>query len=230
MDSLVQQNSQDGTSNARDAGFLNSSRRGTRRYVIWALCCGGLIVFGWEASYVLLGPNFHCVAPANAYRSGQPNAGWLDRAIDQHGIRSVINLRGDGHDSAWYLTEREVAEKRGVHFENVMLSASFAPHPRDLRRLVRVLDNAPRPVLFHCRSGGDRSGFTAAIFLLLYTDAPLDEARGQLSWRYGHYRYGRSACLHGPLDQYEEWLTAQELEHRPEYFRRWITRVYRLPV
>jgi hypothetical protein len=92
-----------------------------------------------------------------------------------------------------------------------------------------VLDNAARPVLFHCRSGGDRSGLAAAIFLLLYTDASLAEARGQLSLRFGHNPYGRSACLHSVLDRYEQWLDAESREHRPEYLRQWIAHVYRLP-
>ncbi|MCI0682299.1 MAG: tyrosine-protein phosphatase, partial [Gemmataceae bacterium] len=188
---------------------------------------GALVAFAWEAGYVLLGPNFHCVTPDDAYRSGQPNAAWLGRTIDRHGIRSVINLRGDGHASAWYVNERRVADERDLFFDNVMLSAAFAPHERDLRRLVRTLDAAPRPVLFHCRSGGDRSGLVAAIYLLLYTDTPMDAARGQLCWRYGHNRYGRSACLHGVLDQYEAWLTSQPTEHRPEHLRHWIAKVYR---
>jgi protein tyrosine phosphatase (PTP) superfamily phosphohydrolase (DUF442 family) len=221
MDSVVLENS--------EAGPVAPPRRKTVRYVVWLFVCCGLGVLGWEACYVLLGPNFHCVAPADAFRSGQPDADWLDRAIDQHGIRSVINLRGDGQESDWYVNERRVADERGVMFENVMLSASFAPQPCVLRRLVEVLDSAPRPVLFHCRSGGDRSGLVAALYLLLYTDAPIDEARGQLSLRYGHYAYGRSACLHGVLDQYEQWLTAEGLEHRSEHLRQWIAHFYRLP-
>src|SRR5688572_10215698 len=194
MDSVVSENSEEATATASRAGPSRSRRRGKVRYLVWALVCCGLIGIGWEACYMLVGPNFHCVAPADAYRSGQPKADWLDSAIDEHGIRSVINLRGDGHESAWYVNERRGTEKHGVAFENLMLSASFAPHPRDLRRLVHVLDSAPRPVLFHCRSGGERSGLVAALYLLLYTEASIDEARGQLSWRYGHNRYGRSAC------------------------------------
>lgn len=229
IDHVVLENSPAQTSHVRRGNLRNLPPRGPVRWGLCGLLCGALIALGWEAGYVLLGPNFHCVAPAMAYRSAQPKAAWLDRTIHQHGIRSVINLRGDGHESAWYVNERAVAKEHGAYFENVMLSAAFAPNQRDLRRLVRVFDSAPRPVLFHCRSGGDRSGLAAAIFLLLCTDAPVEEARGQLSLRYGHNPYGRSACLHGVLDRYEEWLATAALEHRPEHLRHWIMRVYRRP-
>ena len=229
MDSVALEDPGDAGHSVPDPRPINSPRRKLLRYGLLALVLVGLVTIGWEACYVLLGPNFHVVTPDQAYRSGQPKADWLGRTIDRHGIRSVVNLRGDGHASAWYVNERRVADERGVEFENVMLSASFAPHQRDLRRLIQVLDNAPRPVLFHCRSGGDRSGLTAAIFLLLYTDASLEQARGQLSLRFGHNRYGRSACLHSVLDQYEQWLTDDSREHRPEHLRQWIARVYRLP-
>jgi protein tyrosine phosphatase (PTP) superfamily phosphohydrolase (DUF442 family) len=229
MDSVVLENSRAGSPASPSARPAKPARRKTLQYLAFALILGVLGVFGWEAYYVFLGPNFHCVTPADAYRSGQPKADWLEQVVDEHGIRTVINLRGDGHESAWYVNERRVADERGLAFENVMLSASFAPQPRDLQRLLTVLDDAPRPVLFHCRSGGDRSGLVAALYLLLYTETPLDKARGQLSLRYGHYAYGRSACLHGVLDQYEQWLAGEDLEHRPEHLRHWITHFYRRP-
>jgi hypothetical protein len=90
-----------------------------------------------------------------------------------------------------------------------------------------VLDRLPKPVLIHCHGGADRSGLAAAVYLLLYTDTPIDEARRQLSWRYGHFAYGRSACLQNVLDQYEDWLAGQQLAHQPERLREWIMRVYR---
>ena len=204
-----------------------AQRRGCKRFWLWGLACAGLALLGWEVFYVLAGTNFHCIAPGAAYRSAQLSPDWLGQVIDQHGIRTVINLRGDGHDSPWYVNERQTVLERGGHFENVMLSAGFAPHHRDLRLLMKVLDNSPRPVLFHCRNGSDRSGFAATIYLLLYTDTPMDEARQQLSWRYGHVAFGRSACLQDVFDQYKAWLLSREIEHRPEHLRDWIMRVYR---
>lgn len=227
MNSVIAQASPAGIPRADFAGRDAPQRRARRRWRLWGLVGAALILFGWEAAYVLLGPNFHVVAPGQAYRSAQPSADWLRRTMAREGIRSVVNLRGDGHESSWYQDERQAVLDRGGCFENVMLSAAFAPHQRDLRLLVRVLDGLPKPVLIHCRAGADRSGLAAVIYLLLYTDTPMDEARRQLSWRYGHIACGRSACLQNVLDQYEEWLAGQQVVHQPDRLRAWIMHVYR---
>lgn len=38
--------------------------------------------------------NVHTVIPGEIYRAGQPRPGLLDRMERQHGIRTVLNLRG----------------------------------------------------------------------------------------------------------------------------------------
>ena len=227
MDSVVAQHTSAGAIIADEAVRAAPLRRTARRWWLIAFICVALSVFAWEVIYVTLGSNFHCVAPGQAYRSAQPSATWLRQTMQREGIRSVVNLRGDGNDAIWYVEERAAVLEAGGYFDNVMLSAAFAPHQRDLHRLVRVLDAAPRPVLFHCRAGADRSGLAAAIYLLLYTDTPMTEARQQLGLRYGHIAWGRSACLHNVLDQYEDWLADQHVVHQPERLREWIMRVYR---
>src|SRR5947199_571473 len=100
------------------------------------------------------------------------------------------------------------------------MSASDKPFEGELRKLVDAFDRCGEPALIHCNSGSDRSGFAAACFLLLKTQATLREARGQLSVRYGHLPWGKARCLDRVLDQYESWLIGQDLAHEPEHFRR----------
>jgi hypothetical protein len=59
------------------------------------------------------------------------------------------------------------------------------------------------PVLFHCKSGADRAGFMAALYLVLAEGRPVAEARGQLSLRYGHVRQGKTGVLDAFFDAYE---------------------------
>ena len=59
------------------------------------------------------------------------------------------------------------------------------------------------PVLFHCKSGADRAGLMAALFLALHEGRPVAEARRQLGLRYGHLSLGRTGVLDAFFDAYE---------------------------
>ena len=54
----------------------------------------------------------------------------------------------------------------------------------------------------HCKSGADRAGFAAALYLLLQRRRPAEEAQEQLSWRYLHLRAGATGILHFLIDRY----------------------------
>ncbi|MBL8864944.1 MAG: hypothetical protein JNK93_05230, partial [Planctomycetia bacterium] len=72
--------------------------------------------------------------------------------------------------------------------------------------------------------GADRTGLTAALVQLLYTDATLDRARRQLWPRYGHFRFGRTAAMDEFYDRYESWLAGRA--HTPALIREWIANDY----
>ncbi len=210
------------------SGCWKPRRLGRRLgWLLLALFGGAAGAASWETVCAVCGSNFHVVKPGQAYRSGQLAPEQFQKVIADYGIRTVVNLRGDGGEAEWYRRERLAVAEAGGRLENSMLAAMPAPTVRDLSRLVRLLDAAPRPVLLHCCSGMDRSSFAAAVFLLLASDATLAEARAQMSWRYGHLASGRSSCLDRVLDQYAAWLTSQGLDHGPEHFRHWATHVYR---
>ena len=64
--------------------------------------------------------------------------------------------------------------------------------------LTEALRTAPQPALIHCKSGADRAGFAAAVFLLLQ-GKPAAEAMRQLSLRFGHVRRSRAGVLDAVL-------------------------------
>ena len=68
--------------------------------------------------------------------------------------------------------------------------------------LADALRAAPKPALVHCKSGADRAGFAAAVFLLL-EGAPVAVALGQLRLRYGHLRGSRAGVLDAVLLRFE---------------------------
>jgi hypothetical protein len=196
------------------------------RVLLRGCLVGVLLTFCLHAGYVLLGPNFHTVIPGQVYRSAQLSASDLDRFIRSKHIRTVVNLRGCCDPEAWYLDEGRVALRHDVSMEDLGFSAGRLPSTVTIRQLVEVIDKSDYPILFHCHKGADRTGMASAMALLLRTDTPLEEARGQLGWRYGHLAIGRTASIDRFFDLYEEWLAEHQQRHTPDVLRRWIEHEY----
>lgn len=150
----------------------------------------------------------------------------LARAIREHGIRTVLNLRGPNATEDWY--RRELAEtlEGGAVQVDVPLSSCVWMSRVQLRTLVDVLDRSDYPLLVHCAWGSERTGLTSAIAELLRPDSGLDEAHEQFALRYLYVRLGDGRIMAEFLDQYEQWLVAQGLRHAPAVFRRWVSEGY----
>jgi hypothetical protein len=63
---------------------------------------------------------------------------------------------------------------------------------------------------------------TAAVAELLTPGRTVEDARQQLSLRYLYIRLGDGRIMAELFDQYENWLTSNQLEHTPEVFRQWV--------
>ena len=185
----------------------------------------GLVIL-WEVIRVVGLENQHTVIPGRVYRCAQPSESLLREEVERHGIRTVINLRGFSTDTKWYSTEARTSHALNVSQEDITFSANRLPAPAELRRLVEVLDGTEYPVLIHCKRGADRTGLTATIVHLLYTDATLSQARRQLWPRYGHFEFGRTAAMDQFFNRYESWLEARKESHSPARFREWIANGY----
>lgn len=186
----------------------------------------GLLLVGLEAANVLVGNNRHEILPGLVYRCNQPSPVVLRALIASKGIKTVINLRGycPGDHTPWYKDEIAVTAELGVSQEDITLSANRLPAPTELRRLIEVLDRTEYPIVFHCKQGADRTGLTATIVMLLYTDASLGRAKRQLWPRYGHVPFGRTVAMDDFFDRYESWLAGRD--HAPALFREWAANHY----
>ena len=136
-------------------------------------------------------------------------------------------MRGTCDPFDWYLAEARTAHSQNVNQVDINFSAGRLPSVPELRQLILVLERAEYPIVMHCRRGADRTGMASVIALLLTTDMPLDRARHQLGWRYGHVAIGRPAQLDQFFDFYVEWLKAQGTCHSRATFRRWAMEEYR---
>jgi protein-tyrosine phosphatase len=178
-----------------------------------------------EVLRVFVGTNFGCVEPGLCYRSSQPSPAFLAEMKRTYGIRSVINLRDENNDEAWYRAEKQAAQELNIQLVDAGLWSKVAPKPDELLNVVKLIAAAPEPMLIHCASGSDRTGFASAIYLLVRTDTPLEEARQQLHLRYGHFAWTATGCLDLTLENYAIWLSKQGWQHDRERFLQWVEHV-----
>jgi len=144
------------------------------------------IAFGGYIAYLQLSGNFHEVIAGQFYRSGQPSAAQLDRYIKDHGIRTVINLRGENLDAPWYQQELAQSQSLGITHIDFGMSAGKALTMPQTEQLIALLRDAPKPILVHCQGGADRSGLVSVIYMQQVAHIDEDVAEEQLSPLYGH--------------------------------------------
>lgn len=162
--------------------------------------------------------NLAQIAPG-VWRSNQPSPQRLARhAAD--GFKTIVNLRGAAQQSFW-LFEREAATVHGMTLHDLNMSARQAPSRTRLLALVDLMRNAQRPLLIHCKSGADRTGLAAALYLICIEGRSLPEAQAQLSWRFMHLSSGRTGILDHFLRVY-----AREAENRDIALLDWIATDY----
>jgi uncharacterized protein (TIGR01244 family) len=147
-----------------------------------------------HAVFRLAWRNWGVVAPGRLYRSNHPLPWQLRQAARRLRVKTVINLRGERAGCGSDRLGRVAARDAGL----VQLDAPFesrgAPHKDRILRLVSLLEKAEEPILIHCKSGADRTGLVAGIWLLLQ-GRPVEEARAQLSLRHGHIRQSKTGIL-----------------------------------
>jgi protein tyrosine/serine phosphatase len=143
--------------------------------------------------------NTHEVAPG-VYRSFQPSPAHLARWA-QRGVKTVVNLRGDKPSAALFL-EEEACGELGLSLVNFRLYSREAPSTETLAGLKALFERIQYPALFHCKSGADRVGLAAAMYLFMKAGEPLDRALRQLSLRYGHIRAGKTGVIDAAFERY----------------------------
>jgi protein tyrosine/serine phosphatase len=170
----------------------------------------GLLRMAWR--------NEHEIAPG-VWRSNQPDPATIRRLAGQ-GIRAILTLRG-ATEYGSYLLEREACRAAGINLVDFKFSSRTLPSREDILALDDLFGSLPRPFLMHCKSGADRAGFAAALYLLLRGDLPVEEARRQLSLRYLHLRGATTGVLHFLLERY-----AADTAAEPMRFRDWVEHRY----
>jgi len=162
--------------------------------------------------------NLHEISPG-IWRSNQPSPRRLHR-YKKTGIVSVLNLRGENLNSP-YLLEKEACDAVGLTLRSQALSARQLVSQRILLALLDNFETLERPFVMHCKSGADRAGLAAALYLLHIEGAPITTAKKQLSFKFLHFRSFHTGILDHMLGAYEA-----DNAKNPMPIRKWLETRY----
>lgn len=173
------ENVKPGTSLAKRWDIL----RHTKWFALLVILCP--VFLGFYALYIYKKNNFHILSHGKAYRSAQLDKQALKEAIQQFGIKTILNLRDDISD-AWHKEEKSTAAEHGVQHLDFSFSEYKDVSVEDLEKVVSMLKDAPKPILIHCAAGADRTGLVSALYKLKVEGADPEASFKELSMWYGH--------------------------------------------
>ena len=145
--------------------------------------------------------NFEEVADG-VYRSNHPDHKRF-AAYAAMGIKTILNLRGEAKQPH-YLFEAESCNALGLNLVTIKLGARKAPTVAQLVAVMAAFETMERPFLIHCKSGADRTGLVAALYLISQQGCSVAQARRQLSFRFLHIRRTATGILDYFFDVYAD--------------------------
>ncbi|HHB80318.1 MAG TPA: protein tyrosine phosphatase, partial [Aliiroseovarius sp.] len=144
--------------------------------------------------------NLHKVADG-VWRSNQPGRNRYGQ-FPELGLKTILYLRGERHYSSVQF-EQEACDAQGITLLHMDLSARSLAEGAEYVRMLEIMETAEKPLLIHCKSGADRTGLAAALYLIDQGLAPVEEAKKQLSFKYLHWKIAEPGVLDALLEAYE---------------------------
>lgn len=155
----------------------------------------------------------------DAFRMNQPypaDIAWAKR----HGVKTILTARHDPRHGGHALVG-EAAARHKLAYAVFPLLSRDPPSKESLLDAPDFLRRLEAPVMIHCKSGADRAGFLAALWLVFIEGASVRAARKELSLRHLHIRASRTGILDAVFDAY---LAAHPDEAKP--FIDWVRDEY----
>ena len=132
--------------------------------------------------------------PGKMYRSNQPYPMQIKKYKEKYGIKSIINLRGKRNCSSYYL-EKEYCDNNNIILHNFPITSRDLPSKKTIIDFLELLDVVNYPALMHCKSGADRAGIAACLYLIYKENYDVNMASKQLSFKYLHIKYAKTGIL-----------------------------------
>lgn len=163
-----------------------------------ALCYAEMLIVDYGIARIAYN-NRHRISD-DVWRSAQPaphHVGWLAR----RGIKTIVNLRGEQTFGTRWLEQRACA-RHGVALVDLALKSRAPPTRAKLLAMRKLLERVEYPILLHCKSGADRAGLMSVIVRHEREGVPIEEARKQLSLRFGHISSADTGVLDAVFEHY----------------------------
>lgn len=160
---------QDAVHRARTQDDSPSPRRRGRLLRLLLVAIGILAATGgWLAWRHHSQPyHFDVVTPGVLYRSGTLSKSQLADVLDEHGIKTVVNLRSHAEraNEEWYEEEVEACRAAGATLLDMPHHYGQSPSQEAIGRFLALFDDeANLPVLVHCEHGVLRTGMMVAAY------------------------------------------------------------------
>jgi len=198
------------------------------RIVIGLLFVSGLLGGGYFTYVRFVTTNFHTVVPGVVYRAAQPSPENMRIWTGTYGLKTVINLRGMWKEAPFYIAEIATAKALEIEHIDIRFPGIGLPTENSLRRFVAALENAPKPILLHCRMGADRAGVGSVMAAMALGGESYQKALAQMSIRYLHFDNSPQKIA-GLLQQYEAYCRSRSVGTGGwNEFRAWAMHVYHL--
>lgn len=179
------------------------------------------LFLGCYLGYNYLTDNVHTVITGKIYRSAQFNHKNLTYYTKKLDLKTIINLRGAWPNNHWYQVESHFAKTHHLNYYCIHFSAYTLPTRKDLRELVQLLQTAPKPLIFHCEGGADRTGMAAAASVILFDKNPtITHIKREASWHYN--AVSRKTVGYQMLNNYFAWLKKNHYQQSKKYFLLWV--------
>ena len=169
--------------------------------------------------------NSHEIAPGKMWRTYQPSPKHLERWAAR-GVKTVINLRGDKPSGQLFL-EEEACARLGMTLVTFRAYSREAPSKEILHGARTLFNEIAYPAIMHCKSGADRAGLMATLFLFFHEGVPLDQALDQLSFKYGHVKAGKTGVIDAAFARYMDHAKENSISLSDvDGFFRWVDEDY----
>ena len=137
----------------------------------------------------------------NMWRSNQPSPKQIEKAHNNFGIQTILNLRGPRETGDWQL-EAEICNRLGIELINFRVRSRAAPEKEMLLKTPKLFSSIKYPALLHCKSGADRAGLMSALYVLIVMKKPAIVALRQLSFKYLHVKQAKTGILDAFIASY----------------------------